>query len=177
MKERMGVAYSIERMAQESARERKERNELWCKLVSKRGTLVEDIIAPSIRRLAPEVFDCGELRRFATLSFVNRSDDLSRERRFEALYVGSRAVLLNETNALPRTEDVQEFVEFVESGEFALYHPWYAQMPVRPVFSSLSIPEDLVRSLTRHGIYAIAMGDEEMQVLNLDAVRNRRSAP
>jgi hypothetical protein len=34
----------------------------------------------------------------------------------------------------------------------------------------------MVRYLTRRGIYAIAMGDEAMQVLNLDAVRNRRSA-
>ena len=32
-------------------------------------------------------------------------------------------------------------------------------------------------TLTRRGIYAIAMGDEAMQVLNLEAVRNRRSAP
>ena len=36
-----------------------------------------------------------------------------------------------------------------------------------------SIPDDVVTWLTRRGIYAIAMGDEAMQVLNLDAVRGR----
>ena len=49
-------------------------------------------------------------------------------------------------------------------------------LPIVPVFSSLSIPEDLVTYLTRRGIYALAMGDEAMQVLNLEAVRSRRPA-
>ena len=45
-----------------------------------------------------------------------------------------------------------------------------------PAFSSLSIPDDMVTDLTRCGIYAIAMGDEAMQVLNPDAVRSRPAA-
>ena len=44
-------------------------------------------------------------------------------------------------------------------------------------FSSLSIPEEMVPYLTRHGIYALAMGDEAMQVLNLEAVRSRQRSP
>ena len=35
----------------------------------------------------------------------------------------------------------------------------------------------MVSYLTRHGIYALAMGDEAMQMLNLEAVRNRQAAP
>ena len=165
------------REREEAARDRKEMNERWGNLANKMGTLVEDIVAPSIRPLAREVFGCGEQRYFGTRVSVNRSDDLSREREFDALYVGARAVLLNETKSSPRTEDAPAFVEFVESGEFALYYPQYGQLPVKPAFSSLSIPEDMVRYLTRRGVYAIAMGDEAMQVLNLDAVRNRRNAP
>ena len=49
--------------------------------------------------------------------------------------------------------------------------------PILLAFSSLSIPDDMVTYLTRRGIYAIAMGDEAMQVLNLDAVRGRPAAP
>ena len=55
--------------------------------------------------------------------------------------------------------------------------PEYRKLPIVAAFSSLSIPDDLVTYLTRRGIYAIAMGDEAMQVLNLDAVRGRRAAP
>ena len=47
-------------------------------------------------------------------------------------------------------------------------------------FSSLSIPEEMVPYLTLYGIYgiyALAMGDEAMQVLNLEAVRSRQRSP
>ena len=43
-----------------------------------------------------------------------------------------------------------------------------------PAFSSLSIAADMATYLTRRGTYALAMGDEAMQVLNLNAVRSRR---
>ena len=166
----------VERREREGARERKEMNKRWGELANKTGTLVEDIVAPSIRRLAREVFDCGEERHFATRVSLKRSDDPSRQREFDALYVGADAVLLNDTKSTPRREYVREFVQFVESGEFALYFPQYAHLPIRPAFSSLSIPPDVVTLLTRQGIYAIAMGDEAMHVVNLEAVRSRRPA-
>jgi len=161
---------------QKAARERREMNKRWGELANKMGTVVEDIVAPSIRRLAREVFDCGDLVRFTTRQTVTRSDDRSRTREFDALYVGTRAVLLNETKSSPRSEDARAFVEFLRHGEFARYFPEYGKLPIVPAFSSLSIPEDMVTYLTRHGIYAVAMGDEAMQVLNLKAVRSRTAA-
>ena len=177
-----------------AARERREMNKRWGELANKMGTVVEDIVAPSIRRLAREMFescvssghacppraamfDCGELRQFWTRMSASRSDDPSRTREFDALYVGTRAVLLNETKSSPRASDARRFAAFLESGELACYFPEYRKLPIVAAFSSLSIPDDLVTSLTRRGIYAIAMGDEAMQVLNLDAVRSRRAAP
>ena len=161
---------------EEAARERREMNKRWGELANKMGTVVEDIVAPSVRRLAREVFDCGDLVRFTTRQTVTRSDDRSRTREFDALYVGTRAVLLNETKSSPRPQDARAFVEFLRSGEFRLYYPEYETVPIVPAFSSLSIPEDLVTYLTRYGIYALAMGDEAMQVLNLKAVRSRTAA-
>ena len=155
-----------------AARERREMNKRWGELANKWGTVVEDIVAPSVRRLAREVFDCGRQRYFATRVSRSRSDDPAREREFDALYVGTRAVLLNETKSSPRSNDARRFARFVESGEFALYYPDYRDLPIVPVFSSLSIPEDMVKYLTRRGIYALAMGDEAMQVLNLEVVRS-----
>ena len=160
-----------------AARERREMNKRWGELANKMGTVVEDIVAPSVRHLAREVFDCGELRQFWTRMSASRSDDPSRTREFDALYVGTRAVLLNETKSSPRASDARRFAEFLQSGELACYFPQYRKLPIVAAFSSLSIPDDLVTYLTRRGIYAIAMGDEAMQVLNLDAVRVRRAAP
>ena len=55
------------------------------------------------------------------------------------------------------------------------YFPELAGKPIVPVFSSLSIPENIATYLTRHGVYAVAMGDDAMQVLNREAVRGRRT--
>ena len=174
---RAEMARDREEMKQQADRERREMNKRWGELANKMGTVVEDIVAPSIQRLARAVFDCGEPQYFGTRVSLSRGDDRSRRREFDALYVGTRAVLLNETKSSPRASDARRFAEFLESGEFACYFPQYRELPIVPAFSSLSIPDDMVTWLTRRGIYAIAMGDEAMQVLNLDAVRVRRAAP
>ena len=174
--DREEAAREREREREEAARERREMNKRWGELANKMGTVVEDIVAPSIRRLAREVFACGDLVRFTTRQTVTRSDDRSRRREFDALYVGTRAVLLNSTKSSPRSEDARAFVEFLRNGEFARYFPEYGKLPIVPAFSSLSIPEDMVTYLTRHGVYAVAMGDEAMQVLNLKAVRSGTAA-
>ena len=46
-----------------------------------------------------------------------------------------------------------------------------------PVFSSLKLPANVVTYLTKNGIYAVAMGESTMQVLNADAVRKKRTPP
>ena len=167
---------AAERERDAAARERREMNKRWGELANKMGTVVEDIVAPSVRRMAREVFDCGDLQTFITRGSFTRGDDRSRTREFDALYVGTRAVLLNETKSSPRVDDAKAFVEFLHGGEFARYFPQYRELPVIPAFSSLSIPGDMVTYLTRSGIYALAMGDEAVQVLNLEAVRARRAA-
>lgn len=165
---------TVQEMKQEAARDRREAYRRWGELANKMGTVVEDIVAPSVRRLARDLFDCGDERYFATRVQVHRSDDPSRTREFDALYVGARAVLLNETKSSPRSEDAKAFVEFLQREEFGRYYPQYRELPIVPAFSSLSLPDDLVTYLTRRGVYALAMGDETMQVLNFDAVRDRR---
>ena len=161
---------------EEAARERQQMNKRWGELANKMGTVVEDIVAPSVRRLARELFECGDLVYFGTRQTVTRDDDRSRTREFDALYVGTRAVLLNETKSSPRPEDARAFVEFLRSGEFGKFFPQYRELPIVPAFSSLSIPDDMVTYLTRHRIYALAMGDEALQVLNLQAVRSGTAA-
>jgi hypothetical protein len=100
-----------------------------------------------------------------------RSDDPGRSREFDALFVGEKAVLLNETKATPRPEYASDFVNFLRHGEFFLYFPEYRERPVVPVFSSLYLPDDLVAYLTGQGVSAVALRDEALQVLNLDSVQ------
>ena len=154
-----------------SEQDSREMNKRWGELANKMGTLVEDIIGPSLRRMGREEFGCGEEQLFSSRISLTRSDDPKLRREFDALYVGSRAVLLNETKSTARPEYAREFVAFVNSGEFGLYFPEFRELPIVPVFSSLQIHPDLVTYLTRNGIYAVAMGEDVMQILNLAELR------
>ena len=144
-------------------------------VANKLGTVVEDFVAPSIRRLARDVLNCGDQESFSIRTYRYRDNDRSREREFDALYVGTQAVLLNETKTTALSDYCREFVAFLRAEEFARYFPELAAKPIVPVFSSLSIPENIVTYLTRQGVYAVAMGDDAMQVLNREAVRSRRT--
>ncbi len=134
------------------------------------GTIVEDMIAPSLRRMAQVEFDIGDEEFFA-LRARKYSPVTNQRREFDAIVVGTKAILLNDTKGYARPEYVTESVNFLKSGEFFEYFPEYAGKPLIPVFSSLYIPEEIVSYLTRQGIYAVAMGEETMQVLNLEEVR------
>ena len=161
----------------EAARDRKAMNRRWGELANKMGTVVQDIVAPSLRRIAREELGCGDERSFSAPMFRVRSDDPHFRREFDALYVGTQAVLINETKSTALSEYASKFVEFLRSGEFALYFPEYRELPLVAVFSSLRLPEDVITYLTRNGIYAVSMGEETMQVRNRDAVSARQRMP
>jgi len=175
---------SVERMIQqadkdrqrwevERKQDRREWNKRWGELANKQGTLVEDIVAPSLRRMAAEELGCGPVEFSAPRVEQRQPGDPSKRREFDFLYVGRDAVLLNETKSTAKPEYAKEFVEFLRSGQFALYFPGQTGKPLVPVFSSLYVPEDVVAYLTGHGVYVVAMGDEAMEVLNLEEVRDQ----
>ena len=161
----------------EAARDRKEMNRRWGELANKMGTVVQDIVAPSLRRIARDELGCGDERSFSAPMFRVRSDDPHFRREFDAIYVGTQAVLINETKSTALSEYASKFVEFLRSGEFALYFPEYRELPLVAVFSSLRLPDDVITYLTRNGIYAVSMGEETMQVRNRDAVAARQRIP
>ena len=164
----------FEQYMKDAARERRETNRKWGEASDRIGRFAENIVAPSVHRMARDVFECGDEIVFFERIKRFRGGDRSRTREFDAFYAGEHKVLLNETKSTPRDKDIRRFVKFLRDGELDLYFPEYRGMPVVPAFSSLHIPDAMVSRLTRHGIYALAVGDEIMDVLNLDAVRRRQ---
>ncbi|MBI4785670.1 MAG: hypothetical protein HY782_01300 [Chloroflexi bacterium] len=166
-----------ERWEKERQEARQERRKLACKLAEdsiRRGTLVEDVIAPTLRRMVEEQFDLGEPELF--VEWVESYHPVTRQRHdFEVIAVGKKAALINETRTTARLDRVKEVVQFLQSGQFFEHFPEYAGKSLIPVFSSLYIHEDILTYLTEQGIYALGMGDETMQVLNLEQVRAARS--
>ena len=162
-------AQQWEQYCQQSYREHRKLARQLGEIANRQGRLVEDIITPSIRRLARDELGCGELQFFAG-RVKKRHVITGQPREFDALYIGAKAILLNESKATVRPEYAKKFVEFLQTAEFWQYFPEYAGMPLVPVFSSLDIPENVLKYLTRHKAYAVGMGDDTMVVLNLEQV-------
>jgi len=168
-KDRARMERSMEEMKTQAELDRRESRRRSEALSQKLGTLVEDIVAPSMRRIASEDLGFAEIERF--MPNVEQKHSVTRlAREFDVIVVGTDAVLLNETKSNAKSEYAKEFAEFLESGEFYQYFPEFKNKKLVPVFSSLKISENVLAYLTKQRIYAVAMGEEMMQVLNLKEV-------
>jgi hypothetical protein len=154
-------------------------NRQWGDLANKLGTVVEDIVAPNIPRIAKIYFGCPEVDYIAVRVKKRSVTDRSRRREFDAIAVCEKIFILNETKSSPETRDVDKLAEFVQSGELFDYFPEYKGYRICPVFSSLYLDDAFVAYLSRKGVYALTMKDDTMEIVNFDALENREdmSAP
>ena len=164
-----------EKRAEEDRRraeeDRRNWNKKWGELSDKLGTIVEDTVAPNIPRITLELFGQEPDDLMIRRTVRNRRDP-SRHREFDVVAVCGDWVLLNETKSTVRIDYIDRFVETL--AELPDYFPKYAGKTIVPVFSSLGIPPDFVNYLTKRGIYALAMGDETMELLNRAELERRR---
>jgi len=145
-----------------------EMNKRWGDLANKMGTLVEDIVAPNISGIAREYFGCKDLDFFGVRIRKKNTKDASKVREFDVIAVCDDKVIINETKSNPKIEYINEFINVLK--EIYDYFPEYRGKKVIPIFSSLYIPEDLVTYLTKNRIYAMAMKDDTMDLLNFEQV-------
>jgi hypothetical protein len=158
----------ITRLGRQWEEERKEMNKRWGDLANKMGTLAEDIVAPNISGIAREYFGCKDLDFFGVRIRKKNTKDASKVREFDVIAVCDDKVIINETKSNPKIEYINEFINVLK--EIYDYFPEYKDKKVIPIFSSLYIPEDLVTYLTKNRIYAMAMKDDTMDLLNFEQV-------
>ncbi|MCL0038527.1 hypothetical protein M1N10_05910, partial [Thermodesulfovibrionales bacterium] len=157
------------------ARDRMELNKKWGELAVKMGTIVEDIVAPNIPRIAKEYFGCADIDHFAIRVLKRHPTDKSKRREFDVIAVCSDSdkVIFNETKSTIRPEDIRGLIRFLKSGEFFDYFPEYQGKKLIPIFSSLHISSNTVKTLSKNRIYAMVMGDETMTIINFEAVSSK----
>jgi hypothetical protein len=160
-----------ERMARferEMRDSRRAMDKKWGDLANKLGTIIEDILAPNVHRLASEHF------RFESIldSMIRRTrrcpDRPEIESEFDVIVVGPAAVILGEAKSTPSIEYVDAFHEKVQT--FFDFFPEYRGKRLIPIFGSWAIPDALVDRLTGHGIYAMRMGADTMELANAAAL-------
>lgn len=173
--------HAVEQMRQEgeldraeARRERVAMNKRWGELAMKMGTFVEDIVAPNIPRIARKDFGLGEPELCALRLKVRHPADPSRSREFDFVYAASEGWVVNETKSNAQSKDVDAFAELL--GELGEYFPQYRTRPLYPVLSSLHLREEVVQYCTRQRIYAAALDDETLVVLNATEVRREGNA-
>ena len=145
---------------------RAEMNKKWGEVTIKLGTFAEDMVAPNIKGIAKQYFGCEEFDFFAVRIKKRHSTDKSKRREFDCIAVCDNIVILNETKAKPKVEYIDDFIKVLE--EFYEYFPEYRGKKLIPVFASLYLPDDLVRYLTKNRVYAMAMKEDTMDLLNYE---------
>jgi len=152
----------ISRSEQSAKEDRRSMNRQWGDLANKMGTLVEDIVAPNLPRVANELFGCGER---PDDFMIRRNRKLGEEvREYDAIVVCPGKVLVNETKSVLRPEHVDQFIERLR--EFRRFFPEYADFELYGIVASLRVDDCVLRYAGSRGILALGMGDETMEILN-----------
>ena len=146
-----------------SEKERKNMNKKWGELANKMGTIVEDIVAPAIGGIARKHFQVDVFDFFA-IRLKTKNFNKSSIREFDVIATTDKFFFIVETKASPRTEYIQKFIELIPDLE--TWFPESKNKKLIPIFASLYIPEDAVKYLTNNNIFAIAMKDDSMDILN-----------
>ena len=163
---------------EEMRQARKNLDKQWGDLANKMGTIIEDILAPNLQRLAREHFRFERIDDFMIRRLRRRPGQSKRagknENEFDTLVVGPDAVILGEAKSTPSLEYVEDFAGKVST--FFEFFPEYKDKRLIPVFGSWAIPDSLVEALTARRIYAMRMGEETMELANAAALETAPAA-
>jgi hypothetical protein len=167
--DRQRMDENLTAMKAEAAADRQRMDKKWGELSHRLGTLAEDIVAPNIPRIAQEYFGWAEINDFMVRRYVRHKKDRTKRREFDVIALGDGQVIINETKLTPRIEYIDDFQETLP--EITGYFPEYEGLKIIPIFATLYLREDLVAYLTKHGIYAMAMADHTMELLNFEQLK------
>jgi hypothetical protein len=154
----------------ESRRERRQMNKQWGDLANRLGTLVEDIVAPNLPRIAAELFSCDQPDLFA-VRVVRWLQGETRE--YDAIVVCPEVVLVNETKSRLLESHVGALLE--KLADLPRLFPEYADRRAVGILASLYPEPSVIRRATRKGVLVMGMGDETMEVLNPEAAAPKAS--
>ncbi|WP_295431837.1 hypothetical protein [uncultured Thiodictyon sp.] len=145
----------------ESIAERREMNRKWGDLANKLGTMVEDLVYPSLPRILRETLG----REFDSIQArVRLRLPDGRVREFDAFAIAPDVAALNSTKATLRSADVDRLID--EIAAFREFLPARAHLPVVGILATLSVDDSVLNYAERLGFLVLAVGDQVMEVKN-----------
>ena len=156
-------------LKEENRRKPREMNRRWGDLANKLGTLVEDLVYPSLPRvmrvtLGREILDLGPRRK-------RRLAD-GRVKEFDAIAVTADLVGLNSTKATLTSSDVDRLIEDI--GTFREFFPEYRELPVVGILATLAVDDSVLNYAEKTGFLVLAVGDQLMEVKNRPGFEPKR---
>jgi hypothetical protein len=168
---RVEVRASIEGARQTTDRMAKQ----WGDLANRLGTVAEDIVAPNIPTVARLRFGIASLDYFALRVKATSSADPTIRREFDIVAYSAAHFLLVDVKSTPTIETTERFLSRLPT--IADFFPQAAGKELVPIVASFRIDSGIETYLTRHGVYAMAMHGETMDLSNFEAVQAARSKP
>jgi hypothetical protein len=156
----------------EMRQSKREMNKKWGDLANKMGTIIEDILAPNLRRLATEHFGFRSILRFGIRLTQRHPQRPELEGEFDTLVVGPEAVILGEAKSTPSIEYADAFA--AKAKVFFDYFPEYRGQRLILVFGSWAMADSIVDHLTSLGVYAMRMGEDTMELANAAALERTK---
>ena len=141
--------------------ESREMNRKWGDMANKLGTIVEDLVAPSLPRIIDE--SCGETVVDMMIRRKRRLKD-GRVQEFDAIAITETSLFLNSTKSTLRSADIDRFVD--EISAFRTFFPEYDALPIVGILASLSVEASVLNYAEKLGFLVLAVGNQLMDVQN-----------
>jgi hypothetical protein len=150
----------------ETGEENKKRNREWSNLAKKMGTLVEDLIAPSLRPVLSKHFKC-EVTMEGQRMFRRKSGE---DYEIDAIAACDNKVFMIEVKSTPRFDDVKEIAE--KKDRFFDFFPEHKGKELIVIFGSITFPDNVIQHASRSGVYVMGWREwEYVDILNFDEVK------
>jgi hypothetical protein len=145
----------------EVRQQNRDMNRQWGEISNKLGTMVEDLVSPSLPRIIE-----AKLRETVLDLMPRRKRRLAdgRVREFDAVAITASLVCLNSTKATLRSADVDRFVEDIAA--FREFFPEYNVLPLVGILASLAVDDSVLNYSEKQGFLVLAVGDELMEIKN-----------
>ncbi|MBF0342735.1 MAG: hypothetical protein HQL06_00745 [Nitrospirae bacterium] len=136
---------------------------------SKRGTIVEDILAPGVKSLIRQYFKCEpddvRPRTEKRMGGENFEVDL--------LLICEDKAFMIEVKAKPKAEDIDHILKKAE--RFTSFFPECADKEIIHFLGSIVIGRDIVNRANKKGLYAVAYREwEYLDILNFTEVNRKK---
>ena len=125
------------------------------------GTMVEDLVYPSLTRIIDEQF--GMVPESIAIRLRKRLPD-GRQKEFDAIAVSGNVVFLNSTKSTLQSKDIDDFIREIQI--LREFFPEYRDKKIVGILATLTIDNSVLAYAEKKGFLVLAVGDEIMEVKN-----------